>query len=35
MMNHTLDFLKNKLLDLGIEEEEIHWQNLCLILLRR
>ena len=23
MMNHTLDFLKNKLLDLGIEEEEI------------
>ncbi|MBM6708769.1 acyl carrier protein [Ligilactobacillus salivarius] len=22
-MNHTLDFLKNKLLDLGIEEEEI------------
>ena len=21
MMNHTLDFLKNKLLDLGIEEE--------------
>lgn len=22
-MNHTLDFLKNKLLDLGIEEEEM------------
>ena len=23
MMNHTLAFLKNKVLDLGIEEEEI------------
>lgn len=30
MMNHTLDFLKNKLLDLGIEEEEEIQENSTL-----